>query len=212
MTRTPGIPIRITEQIFEVCRQIDQSQTPYYVSVKPDPESQRDECFFNVKSKVEKAGGQIEFGWAIWEWPNLMVWADFHAIWISPEDERIDITPTPGFEKILFLPDSKRTYDYNCSYYRVPLRYFPVSNDPLVAELITVKQQLFDIEEEHSSGREVILEGHALGRREELKQKEILISLEIMLQSQPPPDYTKPGRNDPCSCGSGRKFKKCCGK
>jgi len=22
----------------------------------------------------------------------------------------------------------------------------------------------------------------------------------------------KPGRNDPCSCGSGKKFKKCCGK
>ena len=21
----------------------------------------------------------------------------------------------------------------------------------------------------------------------------------------------KPGRNDPCPCGSGRKFKKCCG-
>lgn len=23
---------------------------------------------------------------------------------------------------------------------------------------------------------------------------------------------SKPGRNDPCSCGSGKKFKKCCGK
>lgn len=22
----------------------------------------------------------------------------------------------------------------------------------------------------------------------------------------------KPGRNDPCPCGSGKKFKKCCGK
>ncbi len=22
----------------------------------------------------------------------------------------------------------------------------------------------------------------------------------------------KPGRNDPCSCGSGKKFKQCCGK
>jgi uncharacterized protein YecA (UPF0149 family) len=22
----------------------------------------------------------------------------------------------------------------------------------------------------------------------------------------------RPGPNDPCSCGSGRKFKKCCGK
>jgi len=33
----------------------------------------------------------------------------------------------------------------------------------------------------------------------------------------PPPAETihsedKPGRNDPCPCGSGKKFKQCCGK
>ena len=27
----------------------------------------------------------------------------------------------------------------------------------------------------------------------------------------PQPKAAKPGRNDPCPCGSGRKFKKCCG-
>lgn len=27
----------------------------------------------------------------------------------------------------------------------------------------------------------------------------------------PPLPMTKPGRNDPCSCGSGKKYKKCCG-
>lgn len=30
-------------------------------------------------------------------------------------------------------------------------------------------------------------------------------------QSQPVRFQSKPGRNDPCPCGSGRKFKKCCG-
>lgn len=24
--------------------------------------------------------------------------------------------------------------------------------------------------------------------------------------------HAEPGRNDPCSCGSGKKFKKCCGR
>jgi hypothetical protein len=28
----------------------------------------------------------------------------------------------------------------------------------------------------------------------------------------PQPATNKVGRNDPCSCGSGRKFKKCCGR
>lgn len=27
----------------------------------------------------------------------------------------------------------------------------------------------------------------------------------------PPVTMAKPGRNDPCSCGSGKKYKKCCG-
>ena len=27
-----------------------------------------------------------------------------------------------------------------------------------------------------------------------------------------PPKAVKIGRNDPCPCGSGRKFKKCCGR
>lgn len=27
----------------------------------------------------------------------------------------------------------------------------------------------------------------------------------------PPHPVAKPGRNDPCPCGSGRKYKKCCG-
>ena len=27
----------------------------------------------------------------------------------------------------------------------------------------------------------------------------------------PPPTAQKPGRNDPCPCGSGKKYKKCCG-
>jgi yecA family protein len=31
------------------------------------------------------------------------------------------------------------------------------------------------------------------------------------LMEQPPEESVKVGRNDPCPCGSGRKFKKCCG-
>ncbi|MGH9439408.1 MAG: SEC-C metal-binding domain-containing protein, partial [Terriglobia bacterium] len=27
-----------------------------------------------------------------------------------------------------------------------------------------------------------------------------------------PTRYTKPGRNQPCPCGSGRKYKRCCGQ
>jgi len=32
------------------------------------------------------------------------------------------------------------------------------------------------------------------------------------LPGQPFKAEPRPGRNDPCPCGSGRKFKQCCGK
>jgi uncharacterized protein len=33
----------------------------------------------------------------------------------------------------------------------------------------------------------------------------------VVMAPEPPPVSPKVGRNDPCPCGSGRKFKKCCG-
>ena len=32
------------------------------------------------------------------------------------------------------------------------------------------------------------------------------------VQKQPVKKQKKPGRNDPCPCGSGKKYKKCCGR
>jgi uncharacterized protein len=32
------------------------------------------------------------------------------------------------------------------------------------------------------------------------------------LPGQPFKSAPRPGRNDPCPCGSGRKYKQCCGK
>ncbi len=40
---------------------------------------------------------------------------------------------------------------------------------------------------------------------------EDISDLEKMLNPPQPVMADKIGRNDPCSCGSGKKFKKCCG-
>ncbi|MDE7434750.1 MAG: SEC-C domain-containing protein, partial [Lachnospiraceae bacterium] len=37
-------------------------------------------------------------------------------------------------------------------------------------------------------------------------------SITSMMETRQRMDIIKVGRNDPCSCGSGIKFKKCCGK
>jgi uncharacterized protein YchJ len=50
-------------------------------------------------------------------------------------------------------------------------------------------------------------------RATSMKQKgqEILEKRERQV-SQFKQDMVKPGRNDPCPCGSGKKYKKCCGR
>ncbi len=40
---------------------------------------------------------------------------------------------------------------------------------------------------------------------------EDISDLEIMLNPTKPAVSAKVGRNDPCPCGSGKKYKKCCG-
>ena len=39
-----------------------------------------------------------------------------------------------------------------------------------------------------------------------------ITDLEKMLNPPKPASSSKVGRNEPCPCGSGNKFKKCCGK
>ncbi|MDK2847569.1 MAG: motif domain protein [Desulfuromonadales bacterium] len=51
---------------------------------------------------------------------------------------------------------------------------------------------------------------HERGRFER-REKQWLFSEGLMVKSQPR-TVVKIGRNDPCSCGSGKKYKKCCGK
>jgi hypothetical protein len=207
-------PIKITEQIIKFCNEIDKSQKPCWVSVKPDPESEIKECFPNVKTKVEKDGGRIQFGRAIWEWPNILLEAEFHAVWVSPANEHIDITPSEmgGAQRILFLPDSKLEYDFVSDSKRIPHEFQALKDDPLVHRLIEVTKLLFDIEETHSTGLEVILEGPVLEHFEKLLREQTSIQQQLMSQSQPQPERGRPGRNSPCPCGSGKKFKKCCGK
>jgi SWIM/SEC-C metal-binding protein len=44
-------------------------------------------------------------------------------------------------------------------------------------------------------------------------KSEDIADLEILLNWPKPTEAEKKvGRNDPCSCGSGKKYKKCCGK
>jgi len=57
-------------------------------------------------------------------------------------------------------------------------------------------------------------EARKLAERLELerKQEELSRSLNLDEESETLTSKKKPARNDPCPCGSGKKYKHCCGK
>ncbi len=59
-----------------------------------------------VREKIRADGGNIRFGWRLREWPLIMLTAEFHAVWVDPDGNLVDITPDiAGEETSLFVAD-----------------------------------------------------------------------------------------------------------
>ncbi|MEZ0470041.1 hypothetical protein [Luteimonas salinilitoris] len=52
-----------------------------YLTVQPEADAVVNECFPNVEAKIARAGGRMLCGWQLWEWPHVLVEAEFHAVW-----------------------------------------------------------------------------------------------------------------------------------
>lgn len=109
LSTTPGA---ISTAIETLCQDIAPGQTPTFIEHRPAPAARPRECFSNVADEVSRCGGELVFGWAIWEWPDIFIEAEHHSVWRSGE-QLIDITPhecpTNG---VLFLPDPSARYDF----------------------------------------------------------------------------------------------------
>lgn len=104
-------PATITPAIREFAHELTGNQ-PLYLAVRPEPFSLATRCFPNVSQKIKFDGGDIAFGWIIWEWPNAYLDAEFHGVWKSPAGELVDVTPyQDGETRILFVPDSVRRFE-----------------------------------------------------------------------------------------------------
>mgnify|MGYP001632437029 CR=1 FL=1 len=186
---TPSV---ITEEIKHLCGTIQPSTIPFFVEVYPFQGMQINECFPNVKSVVEKLGGTTINGWAIWQWANIMVEAEAHAIWQAPDGKFVDITPHINNETcILFLPDDQVRFNGN----PIPSHRQALTNSPLVAELISLFNKR-DTAAATTPGKVYSISNTDLRRMLELQQL----------------FHRSAERNDPCPCGSGLKYKKCCGR
>ena len=140
--KLPRVPDRITSPIRKICNIIGSSEKPRYIEVSVAPDAVVNDCFINVANKISRDGGDVQYGWAIWYLPGVLMEAEFHAVWCSPEGVLIDISPRPiKFDKILFVPDPARVYEgQQVNNIRIPLK-----KDENVREFIQLHEKLFRI-------------------------------------------------------------------
>jgi hypothetical protein len=195
-------PLNTTEAIKSLSRDLAPAHRPMFVKVASEHDAAQGECFYNVGAKVARSGGEILYGWAIWEWPNVFVEAEHHAVW-NNGDELLDVTPPLGGEhRVLFLPDPARAYDFE-SRKRLPNVTRSLGLIPAAQHWLDATHQLQDFMDSNSNGRLVIFderEFRPLIERVERRKAEILVTLAERTRV-----------SDPCFCGSGRRYRKCCG-
>lgn len=192
-------PARITDKILELCNQVVPGREPEYVPVEVQSGSLPNECFPNVERMVSEYGGRQVNGRSIWQWANILVEAEAHAVWENPEGKLIDITPHDNGEaEILFLRDETMVYAGR-SIGNIKLA---LTDSPLVAELLDLTKKTENIMCEYEPGTEItVIELRQRLGPMAIRQKMIMEKL-----------YQRVGRNDPCPCQSGLKYKRCCGR
>ncbi len=127
----PPTPAPDDPQVLDFCRGIRPDQQPALVPVQTIAGALWGECFSNVARMVEQSGGSPLRGWAVWKKPGLFIEAESHAVWVSPDGTRIDVSPHVGRTQVLFLPDPGERPTAP-----VPNVRRPLTDDPRMIEYI----------------------------------------------------------------------------
>ena len=206
MPQISTTPANITPAIISLCHELVADTEPEFLAVAPVSNADVNDCFPVVERYVRDHGGSICYGWQIWEWSGVMVEAEFHAVWRSPTGELRDITPKQvSISQILFLPDPSRQYEGR----QVPNLRKSLSPDQRVAEFIARCEEEFEF---MNRGERATQYGELELSPQEVRELAAIQQRKNELYRQLDSRAPHPGRNDPCFCGSGTKYKKCCGR
>lgn len=187
-------PRAITPAILEFCTWLNPEAQPVWVPVLPDPDAQPRECFFNVRARVERDGGELLNGLAIWQWPRVMLEAEHHAVW-RHDGKLIDVTPQRDRErKILFLPHPELTFDFN--------RRTQITNERRsLGQMVAAQWWLDTFDEADRADMSIPGMFEHIEARKQHAYMQLLGELKL-----------KVGPHERCICTSGKEFRKCCGK
>lgn len=190
-------PKEVTKHVRRLMSKIAPGRDAIYLTVQPEHGAQVSECFPNVIEKISREGGSMLCGWQIWEWPHVLVEAEFHAVWVSPNGSLTEITPKQDGEgMILFVPDPQLTYNGSAKdNVRLPIR-----DDLLVHHFIKASEEKVAV---MNRGDRADKYGIIQVPEEEIGP--VLAAQAFLWKS------ISSGLRDhsPCLCGSGKKYKNC---
>lgn len=219
----PDAPaVKLLEQEFG--QATEAIQVPY----EQFPGATAQKCFRNVLDAVSLHGGEIVYGWLVWQHGDIFIEAEHHAVWRKPTRELVCITPqNPPERTITFLPDPSAVYDMNGQLITNNVRVALVADSRLKHAFRLAEEQTTLINSVRRRNPNASASDAALYRSLEM-QKSSLLSQVYFASLFNAPDALrsvvrkfrpqllaahreKIGRNAPCMCGSGTKYKKCCG-
>jgi hypothetical protein len=188
-TRTPSL---ISAEIRSLCHDlIRESTDPVFLDANPILGAHPLQCFPVVAEYAAENGGALCVGWRIWEWPQVMIEAEFHGVWQSPNGQLRDLTTPAAVGRILFLPDPIRQFRGR----QVNAVRRPLADMQEIRDLIKAEDDAFEFRnrpEFASLQGEVELTGSAAIELLDIRQRHARAIAEL-----------------PCHCGSGRKVKDC---
>jgi len=146
-------PNSITEMIRQFVSTF-ATDAPDFIPVENDPHGLYGWCSDGVHEKVKADGGKPVFGWTIWEWPCVLLTAEFHCVWQDASGKLIDITPKPkGEQSVLFVPDSAYGPDFDFDKRPLNRRMSIFVGKDKMAQVQATKSQLQGAKLRYEEGR-----------------------------------------------------------
>jgi hypothetical protein len=144
--RSVFVPIAGSEAVQKLRNVLGTERTAIRVRVIPDPGASEGYCFYNVRNKVDREGGKMQLGWAVWQHSNLFIEAEPHAVFDPANGEPwIDCTPNSfpdgnACREILFIPSDAASYDFETTVIPDNVRV-PLVSDPRVTEALKLSSE-----------------------------------------------------------------------
>jgi len=192
MTTTPE---NITPLVKQFCQRINPHAEPHFVDVEPEQYGQEHFCNLVVAEKIKRDGGECVSGWIVWLNPDVLIEAEAHMIWRSPEGHDLDVVcKTDGERRILFL-ESAEPHDFSKN---IRSKRQALIDTLYTRALVKYYDRIDQLREKHWKG----VWGATIPVNDLMLAEHMR---DALLRGDTSPNWY-------CPCQSNKKYRECCGR